>query len=90
MCQLNFYHKILSKVIITWDNTQPWEIAAVGGQVTQSLTDEFCQRLLAGQMGNPDFSMPTKFSGRYNNRVKAVGKEVFTLKGIGCEDHEAR
>ncbi|MEW6265338.1 MAG: nitroreductase [Thermodesulfobacteriota bacterium] len=74
----------------SWGNTQPWEIVVAGGEKTIALTDEFTRLLKSGVPSNPDFAMPDKFEGDYNDRYKSLGREVFRLKGIGREDQEAR
>lgn len=74
----------------SWGNTQPWELAVIGGDKAKKLTQAYCDHLLAGVPGNPDFTMPDKFHGAYSDRYRAVGKEVFRIKGIAREDQEAR
>lgn len=74
----------------SWGNTQPWEIGVTGPEITRTMTDEFCRLMASGVASTPDFPMPAKFEGPYNDRYRAIGKEVFRLKGIGREDQQAR
>lgn len=74
----------------SWGNTQSWELAVVGGEKVKALSNEFCEKLASGVLCESDVRMPEKFEGEYQDRYRAVGREVFRLKGIGREDQEAR
>ena len=74
----------------SWANSQPWELAVVGGQAKQALSEELYNIAMQGIPGNSDFEMPIGFSGVYQERVKMTGKKVFELAGIARDDAEAR
>ncbi|MFH1092219.1 MAG: nitroreductase [Pseudomonadota bacterium] len=74
----------------SWGNTQPWEIVVAGGDTVRKMTAEFVQRVSAGDTGHPDFTMPEKFVDDYMTRYRALGVEIFRIKGIGREDKQAR
>lgn len=74
----------------SWGNTQPVELAVAGGETARALASEFTASVKSGVPGTPDFDMPGKFGGVYGDRYKALGREVFKIKGIGREDIEAR
>ncbi|MBU2548553.1 MAG: nitroreductase [Proteobacteria bacterium] len=74
----------------SWGNTQPWEIAVAAGPPRQALSEEFVSLVSGGAQTQSDFEMPEKFPGVYMDRYRAVGKQLFSIVGIGREDQEAR
>jgi nitroreductase len=74
----------------SWANTQPWEIAVIGGQAKKELSEEMTSLTRQGTPPKPDFEMPAVFSGVYKERSQMVGKKVFELAGIARDDTQAR
>lgn len=74
----------------SWGNTQPWEIAVVGGKEKEALSEEMSGLAMKGAAPNPDFEMPQSFSGEYMNRYRMTGKMLFELAGIARDDSQAR
>ena len=74
----------------SWGNTQPWELAAVGGQAKKELSEEFRNLVMGGATPNPDYTMPDNFSGVYMDRYRMTGKGLFELAGIARDDAQAR
>jgi nitroreductase len=74
----------------SWGNTQPWELAVVGGNVKKELSEELRNLVMNGATPNPDFTMPDNFSGTYMDRYRMTGKRLFELAGIARDDAQAR
>jgi nitroreductase len=74
----------------SWGNTQPWELAVVGGNAKEELSAALCDLVAKGAAPNPDFPMPQNFSGEYMDRYRMTGKMLFELAGIARDDSTAR
>jgi nitroreductase len=74
----------------SWGNTQPWELAVVGGKAKEELSEDLCALVAKGAPPNPDFPMPQTFSGEYMDRYRMTGKRLFELAGIARDDSQAR
>ncbi len=74
----------------SWGNTQPWELAVIGGKEKEELSEELCDLVAKGAAPNPDFPMPQNFSGDYMDRYRTTGKRLFELAGIARDDSTAR
>lgn len=74
----------------TWGCTQPWEFALVGGKVMEELKDALLDKLSQGVQPNPDMPYPRTFPEPQAMRRRQNGIALFTLLGIGRDDHEKR
>ena len=74
----------------SWGNTQPWELAVVGGQTKKELSQDLRNLVMGGAKPNPDYTMPDNFSGVYMDRYRMTGKRLFELAGIARDDSQAR
>ena len=74
----------------SWGNTQPWELAVIGGQAKKELSEELRNLAMGGTPPNSDYTMPDNFSGVYMDRYKMTGKRLFELAGIARDDAQAR
>lgn len=72
----------------SWANTQPWEFAIVGGKTMDNIREGFVAK--SAGLPNPDVPIPKEFPEPYNTRRRAVGAQVFEIKGIKREDKEKR
>lgn len=83
--------KIMSATLMapSWENTQPWEFAVIGGDKMKELLEAMNARRKAGPKPNMDMPWP-KFTGVYLERAKRDGKRLFQAVGIGREDHKRR
>jgi len=70
-------------------NTQPWEFAVVGGKVMDELRLALGQKAEADTPSNPDIAAPT-FDGRYLERMRENGRQLYGALGIAREDRERR
>ncbi len=73
-----------------WGNTQPWEIAVIGHDIVNNLSEEFVKKVKAGETANPDLDMPSVWPDVHKNRYVSLGRSLFTSMGIERGDKEAR
>ena len=69
----------------SWENTQPWEFAVIGGEVMNELRSAIMDKLRAGVKPNPEIPWP-HFGGKHLERAKASGKRLFQELGISKDD----
>jgi len=73
----------------SWENTQPWEFAVVGGEAMRELKAAVMGKVRAGGKPNLDIPWP-KFKGVHLERAKAEGRDVLQWVGISKGDSGAR
>lgn len=73
----------------SWDNTQPWEFAVLGGEVLDKVRGAIMGKVGSGEKINPDLPWP-KLAGPYLERAKRDGRRLFQELGITKEDKQAR
>lgn len=77
-------------------NSQPWEFFIVRGKVLERLRIACLSAHRSGEPKTPDISIyrmkgiVPEFDGIYNQRRVALGKQIFSLLGIGREDKEGQ
>ncbi len=87
--------KILAELLETsirapsWGNTQPWEFAVIGGKVMEELKQALVQKAEEDTPENSDIPPPT-FAGRYLERRRENGRQLFEVLGIDRADREKR
>jgi len=72
----------------SWENTQPWELAVLGGDVMKNVKAAILSMMMAGEKPSLDLPWP-KFTGRHLERAKADGRRLFLELGISKEDKKA-
>ncbi len=72
----------------SWENTQPWEFAVLGGDVMKDVKDALMAVRLAGEKPRLDFPWP-KFTGPYMDRLKVDGRRLVKELGMSKENPEA-
>ena len=72
----------------SWENTQPWEFAVLGGNVMKNVKAAILSMMMAGEKPSLDLPWP-KFTGRHLERAKADGRRLFLELGISKEDKNA-
>jgi nitroreductase len=72
----------------SWENTQPWEFAVLGGEVMKGVKDALMAVRLAGEKPRLDYPWP-KFTGPYMDRLKADGRRLVKEMGMSKENPEA-
>ena len=72
----------------SWANIQPWELAVVGGSKLEEIKQAFVD--MAEERFDPDLSISRAIPEPYNTRRRALGLEIFKIKGISREDSEKR
>ncbi len=71
------------------ENSQPWEVAVVTGDVLDRIRRENVEALVSGTMPNPDVLM-SHLQGIYRQRQIEVAVQIFQLMGIAREDKQKR
>ena len=74
----------------SWNNTQPWEFAIVGGDKIAEIKRAYVEKAKAGEPTNVDLTPPSEFPEPYDTRRRALGIKIFETKGIKREDKEKR
>jgi nitroreductase len=74
----------------SWGNTQPWELAVVGGATLKRLTAAMADRFARQVPPAPDVPMPETFPDEYRARYMACAAGLFGTMGIAREDREGR
>lgn len=69
-------------------NSQPWKLTLVQGETLEKLRAGLCKKFDAGETPHPDFD--STLLQIYRPRAIALGKALFTHKGIAREDKAAR
>jgi nitroreductase len=69
----------------SWENTQPWEFAVLGGETMEKLKAAIMAKMSDGEKPNLDIPWP-KFTGPHLERAKADGRRLFSEIGISKED----
>jgi len=72
----------------SWENTQPWEFAVLGGEVMKSVRDALMAVRLAGEKPRLDYPWP-KFTDPYMDRLKVDGRRLVKELGMSKENPEA-
>jgi len=72
----------------SWANTQPWELAIVGGSKLEEIRRAYTEK--AQDLPNPDLAFPREFPEPFDTRRRAVGRKLFEIMGISREDREKR
>lgn len=72
---------------VSAQNTQPWEIAVISGDVIKKIADMNVKSYLNGE--TPDYE-EASFEGVYRQRQIGVAKQLFKAMDIAREDKEKR
>ena len=72
----------------SWENSQPWEFAVLGGEGMSNFKTTIMAMMRAGEKPRLDIPWP-KLSGRYLERAKDDGRRLFRELGVSKDDKEA-
>jgi len=72
----------------SWCNTQPWQVIITDGEGTERFRSALSAHAATSQM-QPDFSFPQRYSGRYLERRRACGFQLYDSVGIAKGDRAA-
>lgn len=72
----------------SWENTQPWEFAVVGGEAMDRLRAAIMEKVRAGDKPKVEIPWP-HFEGRHMESARTSGKRLFRELGITRDDTEA-
>ncbi len=69
----------------SWENTQPWEFAVLGGEAMTKLRAAVSEKMGSGE--KPDLDIPwPKFTGAHHERSRALGKRLLPELRMEKED----
>jgi nitroreductase len=71
----------------SWENSQPWEFAVLGGEAMRNFKTVIMSMMKAGEKPRLDIPWP-KLSGRYLERAKEDGRRLFQELGVSKDDKE--
>ncbi len=72
----------------SWCNSQPWQVAMIGGAATQRLSDALVAHVLAAKP-QPDFAWPAEYRGIYQERRRECGLQLYEAVGVVRGDKAA-
>ncbi len=72
----------------SWENTQPWEFAVLGGDVMKNVKEALAAMGQAGEKPRLDLPWP-KFTGPYMDRIKLDGRRLVRELGLPKGDRDA-
>ncbi len=73
----------------SWANTQPWEVAVLGGEVLSRVKDALAEKFKSEEPPNPDIPMP-EFPDPYNARIMQTVASLYGMLGVTRDDKESR
>lgn len=73
----------------SWANTQPWEVAVIGGEIMEQVKEALLEEVSSEVSPNPDIPFP-RFDEPYVSRSRDLGRRLYEVLGISREDREAR
>lgn len=74
----------------SWANTQPWELALVGGRVLEEIKARYREALARGEQGELEVPRPRDWPPALQERMFANGAAMYAAMGINREDKESR
>jgi nitroreductase len=72
----------------SWENTQPWEFAVLGGEVMRNVKEALAAMGQAGEKPQLDFPWP-RFTGPYMERLRTDGRRLVRELGLRKDDPDA-
>ncbi len=72
----------------SWENTQPWEFAVLGGEVMRNVKEALAAMGQAGEKPQLDFPWP-RFTGPYMERLRTDGRRLVRELGLVKDDPDA-
>lgn len=72
----------------SWCNSQPWQVAIVGGAATQRLREALLNHVTTATAA-PDFPWPAAYRGVYQDRRRECGLQLYQATGVARGDREA-
>ena len=72
----------------SWCNCQPWQVVILSGEATARFAERYHQ-VAAAEPEAPDLPFPARYHGRYQERRRECGWQLYESVGIGRGDREA-
>jgi nitroreductase len=70
----------------SWCNTQPWEVTVLSGEATAALVKAMAAD---AERWTPDIAFPPGYEGRYADRRRESGWQLYEAVGVAKGDREA-
>lgn len=79
----------LSQHTASWCNSQPWELVIASGAAVEKFRTAMVARVTSGASPAPDYPFPREYRGRYLERRRECGFQLYDAVGIKRGDREA-
>lgn len=66
----------------SWCNTQPWAVDLLSGLALERLRTQLRRHIHDGGISDPDFMMPSAYSGVYRTRRRESGWQLYNAVGV--------
>lgn len=66
----------------SWCNTQPWQLVVLSGPALHRLAEGLTARHRAGAPPEPDIAFPAAYTGRYLDRRRECGFQLYAATGV--------
>ena len=73
----------------SWSNTQPWEVAVIGGEIMNEVKAALVEAATSGVSPASDIPQ-VSFAEPYTSRSRELGLRLYQVLGISREDREKR
>src|SRR5277367_5583298 len=84
----------IAQLTASWCNSQAWEVYITSGEATQRFRDALMEAVIGpdGQSLETDFPRPARYTGRYQERRRETGWQLYEAVGVtqGDRDGSAR
>jgi nitroreductase len=72
----------------SWCNAQPWQILITKGAATEKFRTALCDHVAANKP-SPDLPFPREYRGKYQERRRICGYQLYEAVGVARGDREA-
>jgi nitroreductase len=85
-------HRIVdaARHVPSWCNAQPWQVEVTRGEATERFRSLMSETAGAGAVPKPDLDWPSRYSGRYGERRRTCGFQLYDAAGIDKTDRAGR
>jgi nitroreductase len=66
----------------SWCNSQAWQVSIASGKAADRVRDALVEAAAAGKRGGSDFPFPTEYSGKYLDRRRECGFQLYNAVGV--------
>ena len=66
----------------SWCNSQAWQVSIASGPAADRVRDALVEAATAGKRGGSDFPFPTEYTGKYLDRRRECGFQLYNAVGV--------